>query len=104
MKKIILLAIILMSFVSLVTFAQEDESFYKALTKDGEVSEIGKVRVGKWMPIPYTLDECDYWIGVWKGRVEDAIKTVEEWKKIRAKVLEEAKKVKLKEKSDGQIL
>lgn len=94
MKTLILLTVLLFAVPA---FCQDT---YTAVTKDGEVENIGEVRIKKeWQEpaeevltldiVQSKIDKCDRQIAKWQARKA-------EWEAIKAKVQTEAEKVTLK--------
>ena len=87
-------AIMIILIFAFPSFAEEE--FYRVISPDDTVDRIEDVIVGRWTPLPYSISECDNWIAEWKRRSEECLYHMKEWEDIRKKVMEEAKKVKLK--------
>lgn len=98
MKKIMI--ILLVVFAWGTAYAQDENVEYRAISKDGEMTSVLDVKVGRWTPIEYTVRQCDEWIEEWKRRKKECAehhdKQIEIWETIREAVFKEADKVQLK--------
>ena len=100
MKKLFIILMSVMIFLSLGWNGFCEESTFKAITKDGEIATIGQIEVAEIYPTSrvWTLDLIDFYLERHKETIEKQKDHIKRLTEIRAKVEAEAKKIKLKTK------
>jgi len=105
MKKLLFILTIIISLTLIGNIGQsEEESTFKAVTKDGEIATIGQIEIAEIYPTSrvWTLNLIDFYLERHKETIEKQKDYIKQLTEIRAKVEEEAKKIKLKTK-DSKI-